>query len=288
MRKWAELEALGVDTIGTFVQLADRYEREVLPTKAPRTQLDNAKELTQLRKFFGDPPAPLNQITPTRVRQYLDWRKAAPTRANREVALLSHMWNRAREWGMTNLANPCAGVRKYRETGREVYVTDAQYKALWDSADEPLRMAMDLAYLTGQRPADVLRMTTDDLADDCLWVRQGKTGAKLRIAVTGELLPLVQRLKQYREQRSALSTQLVVLESGKPMSHVSLRARFNRARTRAGMPDWQFRDLRAKAASDKADSAPILEVRDQLGHGSVKMTEHYIRQRKGRKTTPTK
>jgi hypothetical protein len=32
-------------------------------------------------------------------------------------------------------------------------------------ANEPLRDAMDWAYLTGQRPADTLRMTAHDIID---------------------------------------------------------------------------------------------------------------------------
>jgi integrase len=286
-RKWAEYEALGAPHETTFPDLAKRYKRDEIPKKAPRTQRDNEKELDKLLEFFGDPPAPLDQITPVHVRQYLDWR-GAPVRANREIALFSHMFNRAREWGLTIHSNPCAGVRKHRELGREVYVTDVQYKAVWEVADEPLRNAMDLAYLTGQRPADVLRMTVDDLSDDHLNVRQGKTGKKLRIALTGELLDLVQRLKRYREQRSALSAQLVVLEDGSAMGYVTLRSRFDRARRKVPGAAWQLRDLRAKAASDKADAAPLLDVRDQLGHGSVKMTEHYVRGRRGKKVTPTR
>lgn len=45
----------------------------------------------------------------------------------------------------------------------------------------------------------------------------------------------------------------------------------------------QFRDLRAKAGTDKAESSgDILQARDQLGHTTVAMTEQYIRERKGK------
>lgn len=49
---------------------------------------------------------------------------------------------------------------------------------------------------------------------------------------------------------------------------------------------FQFRDLRAKAGTEKADSDGIVEARRQLGHSSVKMTEHYVRL--GQVVTPTK
>ena len=44
--------------------------------------------LKYLYEFFDDPPAPIAQIQPLHVRQYLDWRRDAPVRANRKRALL--------------------------------------------------------------------------------------------------------------------------------------------------------------------------------------------------------
>jgi integrase len=50
----------------------------------------------------------------------------------------------------------------------------------------------------------------------------------------------------------------------------------------------QFRDLRAKAGTDKAESADPRRAQQQLGHASVVMTERYIRGRKGDLSDPTK
>jgi len=69
--------------------VTERYLIEVVPTKSPATQKDNARELKQLLSFFNDPPASLEAIQPQHVHQYLRWRKSAPVRANREKALLS-------------------------------------------------------------------------------------------------------------------------------------------------------------------------------------------------------
>jgi len=52
---------------------------------------------------------------------------------------------------------------------------------------------------------------------------------------------------------------------------------------------FQLRDLRAKADTDKAEtSGDIMQARDQLGHTTVVMTEQYIRDRRGKKVTPTR
>ncbi|HVI40179.1 MAG TPA: hypothetical protein VM577_05930 [Anaerovoracaceae bacterium] len=47
--------------------------------------------------------------------------------------------------------------------------------------------------------------------------------------------------------------------------------------------------LRAKSGTDKAESSgDIMQDKDQLRHTTVVMTEQYIRNRKGKKVTPTK
>ncbi len=302
VKKWAELE---IDArprhseIITFRYVAQRYLREILPTKAPRTQRHNLQEIAQLYKFFDNPPAPIEKITPLHVRQYLDWRKKSPTRANREKALFSHIYNKAREWGYTSTANPCQGVKGFREVARDIYVEDWIYKAVWEAADWPTRDAMDLAYLTGQRPADVLKMKIGDVRDGYLMVTQGKTGKKLRIALQGELATFLERIKSRNYKVTSLA--LVRSEAGHALSYFTLDNRFEAARSkvisklkeakRDGdamlVSDFQFRDLRAKAGTDQADTTDIRTAQQQLGHKNIRTTEIYVRARKGEKVKPT-
>lgn len=295
IKRWAEIERAGdakPAAVITFRYVADRYRAEVIPTKAPRTQVDNAKELKQLLAFFDDPPCPLDSIEPQHVKQYLRWRSAkAKVRANREKALLSHIWNWAREQGYTSLPNPCAGVKGFKETGRDVYVEDEMFQAVWKEASQPLRDAMDLGYLTGQRVADTLKMDLRDLQGGFLQVSQGKTGAKRRIEVVGELAELLDRIAERKTGMTVHATRLIVRDDGQPLTHRQLQDLFAAAREAAGIEPnaFQFRDLRAKAGTDKADSAgDIRQAQQQLGHASVVMTEHYVRKRRGAKVTPTK
>src|SRR5260363_422242 len=112
VKKWAELTVNAQPRhteLITFRYAAERYQREILPQKALRTQQDNLKELAKLYEFFDTPPAPLNKIEPIHIRQYLDWRvqdtlkrlrkdgknvmgTEGRVRANREKALFSHIW----------------------------------------------------------------------------------------------------------------------------------------------------------------------------------------------------
>lgn len=291
IRMWAEHEQgsakLLAGALTTFAQVATRYRAEVIPMKAPRTQKDNEAELKNLLQFFGD--GPLSKIDPIHVRQYREWRASAPIRANREIALFSHIWNMAREWGATDRENPCAGVRRNKETGRTEYVTDAEYRAILAVAADTLADAMELAYLTGQRPGDVIKMRETDVRDGCLEVRQGKTGAPLRIAITPALAAVIARCKSRKSGRSVYSTALVVGEHGQPVTVNWLRQLWETARKSAGIERRiQFRDLRAKAVSDVEDHTDIRAAQALAGHTTVGMTEQYSRARRGRKVEPTK
>lgn len=293
LKKWAELE---IDAqpkhqdIITFRYAAERYLREVVPTKAPATQHDNLRELKQLYKFFDNPPAPLDQIKPIHIRQYLDWRESK-TRANREKALFSHIWNKAREWGYTDLTNPCQGIKGHTETGRkEIYIENNVYDAVYQQASQPLRDAMDMAYLTGQRPGDILKMSETDINDGMLQIRQAKTGKKLRISIECELDVLITRILQRKQQYPIRSLYLIIDDTGQPFSSSMLRSHFDRARAAAGIPksQFQFRDIRAKAGTDTAESTgDIYRAQQQLGHANVTMTHQYIRNRRGDKIKPT-
>ena len=180
--KWAELEAKEKPLdLRTMKGIFDRYIRDIVSKKAPRTQKDNLSEIKQLRPMFDS--APIDSITPATIAGYRDAR-TAKVRANREIATLSHVFNIAREWGLTTKENPCQGVRKNKEMPRDYYANDVVWDAVYKKAAQELKDAMDLAYLTGQRPADVLVMRKDDVEGKYLGVQQNKTHKKLRIQMT--------------------------------------------------------------------------------------------------------
>lgn len=312
VRKWAELEALPPSTVSkvvTFRYACEVYQKKYMIENAPKTREEKLRQIETLLAFFDNPPAPLEEIKPLHIKQFLSWRvqrtqdalrkKGEPVEgnegrvaANREKSLISHIWNAARAEGLTDLPNPCAGIKSFREYGRETYVYDDAFQAVWGKADVPTRETMDLAYLTGGRPADLLKIDETHLRDGSIEVRQNKTGHKLRIAIEGKLAELIERIKARKRRISGVvvSTRLIVNEEGQPLGRSALRFRFEAARAAAGIEgdDFQFRDLRAKAATDKTDkSKDIREAQLQLGHASVVMTENYVRKRRGRKVMPT-
>lgn len=290
VKRWAEIEhesKLPPPAVVMFRHVADAYRRDVIPAKAERTQRDNIKELANLLAYFDDPPCPFEAIEPGDVQDYMRWRKAAPVRAIREKALLSHLWNWARGERYTNKPNPCAGIKGTPSKGRDAYVEDEDYRAIWEKGSATLRDAMDLAYLTGQRPADVLRMDETHIRDEVLKVRQGKTGAKVRVSVAGSLPDVLARIRQRKAGYKVYCTRLVVNQYGRPVGVNALSRHWQAACKAAGVTGYQFRDLRAKAATDVAEATgAVRQSKALLGHATERMTEHYVKNRKGAKVAP--
>ena len=184
------------------------------------------------------------------------------------------------EWGYTALQNPCQGVKGFKETGRSRYITDAEFDQVKAQAHFTVIDAMDLALLTGQRPADVLKLKRTDIRDGALWIVQNKTGQRLGVEITGELAAVIARINE--RPRQAINAYLLQDENGQLLTQFALRSRFDKARSLAKV-DFQFRDIRAKAATDTGDLAHSQTL---LGHKNRDMTEHYVRSRVGERVKP--
>ncbi|MFZ4480139.1 MAG: tyrosine-type recombinase/integrase [Rhodoferax sp.] len=298
VQKWVELAQDKTKVVVTFKDLADKYAQEELPLKAKSTQATQRGDIKMLREFFGTPvDAPINQIKPKHIWALLEWKKSTPTTANRLKRVFSHMFNKARQWGYTERENPVRGIEGFALGKREVDVSEAVYKAVWNVASEPLRDAMDLAYLTGQRPGDVLQFNERQIVDGVFIIKkQSKTGTPLRIRVEGEFGQLLERIAQRKSKYKVWCTSLTVNLQGLALTKHTLRNHFEPARAAAAAANpalaeeikamW-FYDLRAKAADDTADDHGDQAAADLLGHKNVATTQrHYLR--RGKKVGPTR
>lgn len=86
---------------------------------------------------------------------------------------------------------------------------------------------MDLACLTSQWVTDTRLMDARDIRDGQIWVLQGKTNAKRRVEITGELKVLIDRIMSGKSEHKVRSTRLIVTEDGTPMSVAMMRGRFD-------------------------------------------------------------
>ncbi|MBS3018392.1 hypothetical protein DJFAAGMI_01124 [Comamonas sp. PE63] len=294
VQKWLELSAMSARPVSeNFAELADKYEAEVIPLKVKSTQATQSGDLKKLRTFFCNPtPAPLNAIKPKHIYLLLQWAKDTPTTANRLKRVFSHMFNMARAWGWTEKENPCTGIEGHSLGKREVYISDQVYRLVYEHGNVALKDAMDLAYLTGQRPGDTRSLTEHDIIDGYLVIKQSKTAAPLRLNLEGELKTLLDRIEARKKSHTTWCANLLVSQYGRVMSKEMLRKAFDTARSAAAEEAdrssnaalaaqsraFSFNDLRAKTADDVADMRGELAASQQLGHMSVQTTKrHYLR-----------
>ncbi|PHV18286.1 integrase [Janthinobacterium sp. BJB303] len=295
LRTYAELNIVVEPTAGaTFSDVQKRYLVEAVPKLAISSVRMYRSDVKHLLAAFHE--APLDQIKPIHIQQFLDDHADKPTTANSCKRVFSTMWNHARGWGYTDLPNPCEGIQGHSLAKRTVYITDEVFAAVSKHASAPLLDAMDLAYLTGQRPADALRMTEHDIVDGYLLVTQQKTKQPLRITITGELAKLMERIRARKATHKVVTGALLTNMHGKRLTAPALRTQFDTAKKQAAahvpelaqeiMAFW-FYDLRAKAADDTSDDRGDQAASDLLGHDSVKTSQrHYLR--RGKIVAPTK
>ncbi|MEE8344347.1 MAG: hypothetical protein V3R35_03375 [Woeseiaceae bacterium] len=272
----------------TMDDVFTKYAAEVVPLKAERTQKDNAVEMKILRSVFGQMKP--GELRPKHVYGFYNKRSQQSLAcANREVALLSHVLTKAVEWGLVD-TNICKQVRKHRPEPRNRYVEDWEYAAARRTMPETFAVAMDLIILTGLRPGDVLQLSRNHLTEQGILITPNKTrrarpdgrlsqGKALLIEWSDELRAVVETAKKIQPRfRQAI----ICNKQGRHYSVGGFNSIWYRYMRKAvNDPEnplhepFQFRDLRAKSASD--DTAEAATAR--LGHTSSQITERVYRRR---------
>jgi integrase len=178
-KRWAE--RLGAhDKARTIGELLDRYALEVVPTKAAKSQRENARHIEKLRKVFGK--LPLEPFKPRLVYLYVD-KRDAKVAAHREIEVLSHAYTKAVEWGYIDRHPFKEQVRLKGEPARSRYVEDweiVECLALQSRRKKGSVLAVQayirLKLLTGMARSDLLRLRLDEhLREDGIYVTRHKT-----------------------------------------------------------------------------------------------------------------
>lgn len=277
MTKYAELTHTD-DPSFTMSDLGDRYLREIAPRKAPRTYRDNVRQMKLLRAFFGS--MRIEDVTVQHIYQYMNERgKSSEVQANREIALLSHMFKKAVFWGDIHPSeNPCIGIERFKETPRNRYVEDHELEAFLAHAGDFIAAYARFKVLTAFRQGDILSLRLDQLRDDGIHLTIGKTGKPIVMAWSDELRKAVQAAK--RLPRPVRGLYLFCNRKGQPYTGNGFRSIWQRRMRSAldkGVLKERFRehDLRAKAASD----AERNHATELLAHLDSRTTSRHYRRK---------
>lgn len=277
----AEIKSLD-DGKGGMLEQFNRYLKEVVPTKAPRTQVDNKSEIKNLIKAFGK-MRPEN-VKPKHIYAYMDARGiTSKTRANREKSLLSGVFGFMIRWGVVE-SNPCKQVKNFPEKARDRYVEDWEYQAVADLASPVMLAAMEIAVITGMRQGDIIKLKYSDLTEEGIPVTQNKTGKKQIFQWTTDLRAAIKSAKKQKRHATSV-VNIIANERGQAYTSSGFKSNWQRLmnnaiKNGAIKTRFTFHDLRAKAGSDAKGNAQEL-----LGHASATTTKR-VYERKPAKVTP--
>lgn len=277
----------------TINDLLERYQIEEVPKKAPKTQESYLACIKKLRPVFGH--MLITSLKTVHVFKYRDKRsKQAPTATNHEVALLSHAYSKAIEWGLAE-ENPIKGkVSKISRPSRDRYVEDWELAEAIKVASPFLKSYIELKLLLGLRRGDMLSIRHADLLPEGISVTprktQGTVGKQVIYQWTGELRQAVDSVKKLN---SSLESEWLFCtrngscymnENGRSNSFDSLWQRFmTKALSETSLSErFTEHDLRAKVASDNE----LEHAQRLLGHSSSSITERVYR-RKPELITPS-
>lgn len=262
------------DVVGTMSALFKKYRADELPKKAPKTQKVQEKELQRLEAVYGR--CSPDKITPQMVAQYLLERSAAPVAANREIALLSHVFTKGIRWLLAE-RNPCLGVERNEEKPRRHAIADSDLMRAWLIARPWMRALMTQAYITGQRQADVLKILETDYDRRGLTVVQNKTATVMLLEWTRGLRDARDFALAVRAAHLGKVKQLrplvVCNRRGQPFTARTMRKEWERVMRELGQQGgtrFQFRDIRPRSATDHASG-------EHLGHKDQRVLDRHYR-----------
>ncbi|EJK7089529.1 tyrosine-type recombinase/integrase [Escherichia coli] len=264
----------------TFQALAEQFMTSPdFMDLAVETRKDYTKYSGKVLPVFGkiDP----DKIKPEHIRRYMDQRGlSSRTQANREKSFMSRVFRWGYERGYVQ-RNPCQGVKQFKETARERYITDEEYQAVYEVSPDVVRVAMEIAYLCVARQSDVLSLQKDQLFDSGIYIRQGKTGVK-QIKAWAPRLQKAIALARSLPLKPGISSLFVIHQTtGGKYTRDGFNSRWRdvKAAAQEKYPhlqiDFTFHDLKAKGISDLEGS---LEEKQAIsGHKNPRQTAAYDR-----------
>ncbi|WP_082054070.1 tyrosine-type recombinase/integrase [Methyloterricola oryzae] len=274
LKQWNEQPAR------TFDELMLAY---LMATDTKKSHLKDLQRTTRLRGFFGG--RTMDDLGPTDVRGYIASRKALVSNStvNRELALLSSAINWARKECEWDIPNPVSGRKLKEPEGRVRWLTPEDAGRLIQAASE-LRKAphlsafIRLALNTGCRSQEILGLEWRrvDLGARLIVLEAEHTKSNRRrsVPLNDEAFRVILERARFRAQHCPDSQWVFCNRFGERLG--SLKKGFWRACELTGISDFRIHDLRHTCAAWLVSAGvPLTEVRDLLGHSTVKMTERY-------------
>jgi integrase len=256
----------------TVSQILDRYEVECLPQLAPRTQRDYARHLNHLRREFGHYRT--DELKPRIFGEFLQRippGKKGRVQKVRQLAVLSAAFGQAVSFWYMMEHNVLREVKRPKQRPRNRYVTHEEYDGVRAMAPKRVRLAMELAYLSGQRQGDIIGLKWSEI-DERIHFVQGKSGKKIGIRIGPKLEKALDECWMLPGGGKDGSEYVITRRCGGRYTSEGFRALWQRtinAWVKRGNKRFTFHDLRAKCVSD---SKSVHVASDRAGHQDPSLT----------------
>jgi integrase len=196
--------------------------------------------------------------------------------------------------------NPVDSLKTMRTPPRKRYITDSELRRIKvgicygkDGKRTPsgpmICCLVEMAYLTGQRASDLLSMEWSEIGKHGILFQPGKTlestGVEVLIGWTLRLEKLVARLRAFPNVNMR---HVFCKQDGQRYTYSGAQTAWKRGLQRAGIPDTQLRDLRAKALTDVDEQRGIIAAQRMGAHTTQSQTAEYIRHKKAIRATATR
>ena len=198
--------------------------------------------------------------------------------ANRMLALLHTIFNKAIEWGYEGV-NPCNGAKKFKEKSRERFLQTDELPRFFDSLNtEPNETFRDYFYislLTGARQGNVLAMHWNNInfLNKTWRIAETKNGDSQTIHLSTQALEIL--TKRFKKKHNDWVFPSPASASG----HIEEpRKAWTRILNGAGIEDLLIHDLRRTLGSwQAATGANSYIIGKSLGHKTQQATAIYAR-----------
>jgi integrase len=284
------LEKREARTAPTVGDLAERYRLEHLSRKAKRSQVNNwAMIVNDLLPDLGArKAADVHQGDMIALHRKIA-ASGRPVHANRVLAVASKMFSlslkpvagETRPWRDAAQGNPCKGVERSPEQGRERFFSPDELAAISDALDvypfAPAADCLRLVLSTGCRPGEALAAAWAEFAEPGIWVKPAAATKQRRLhraPLSPDAAKLIERLRLKRERSAEYVFPWGTTNRG--------RKEINRAwafvRRHAGLEaSARVYDLRHSFGSAGAHAGLSVWVLGKLlGHSSGRTTEKYL------------
>lgn len=198
--------------------------------------------------------------------------------ANRLLALLSVLFNKATEFGLWDKPNPALGIKKFREQSRDRFLQTDElprfFKALAEEPNDTIRDYFILALLTGARRSNVQGMKWEQLD-----LERGEWRIPLTKNGTPQTVVLAEEAVMILQQRKTTATGQYVFPSVGSSGHlVEPKKGWQRILERAQLSNLRIHDLRRTLGSWQARTgASLAIIGKSLNHKSPQATAIYAR-----------